>query len=144
MERIEFLKKRFSDIQKAHARFKESIEMIDDFNNTQPQYIRSMRNSAIKSFEFTIDPFWKFLRMYLLEVELVNIKDPGPRATYRKAEELALISPEETGLFIQMIEDRNQAAHDYNEFAIEEIKDKLPQYCDLIGKLLMRLKFEKE
>ncbi len=143
-KRLVILRDRLASMKDAHARFNDSIDMMYEFGSSEDRFKRTMRNSALRSFDLTFDPFWKFLRAYLLEVQLVDINDPGPRAAYRKAEELRLITAEEHSLFMKMIEDRNQSAHDYDEFAIEEIKDKLPDYCKVIGNVLARMQIPEQ
>jgi nucleotidyltransferase substrate binding protein (TIGR01987 family) len=141
MERLIQLKRKYDSMHAAHARLEEAVELMKQFNNpSQPMY-EVVRDSAIKRFEFTIDPFWKFLKAYMSEVEGIVMEHPSPKMVYRQAEKVKIIALDEVELVMNMVDDRNIAAHDYDVFAIEHIKDKLPLYCKIIGNILERIKF---
>lgn len=58
----------------------EAIEMIKDIDVDQLKDYTLMRDGLIQRFEYSIDSFWKFLKMYLEEVQKVSIEPASPKA----------------------------------------------------------------
>lgn len=141
MEKLVQLRRKYDSMLKAHARLLEAVELMKQFNDPNQVMYEVVRDSAIKRFEFTIDPLWKFLKAYMSEVEGIIMEHPSPKMVYRQAEKAHIIALDEVEIVMNMVDDRNIAAHDYDVFAIEYIKDKLPIYCKIIGNILRRIKF---
>ena len=139
MERLE-LQKKFERLQKAHKKFCESLEKLK--KNQHHEDYDTYRDSAIQRFEFTADPLWKFLRVYMTWIG-VTLEEPGPKATYRQAKTIGLIKETELPFFIDMVEDRNETSHAYDETEAEDISKDLPHYCIIIGDLLERIKISE-
>ena len=140
MEKLEKLQQRLNTVQQAHQRFAESVRNMQKFKTNNHELYEMARDSAIKRFEFTIDPLWKFLRDYLLVVQDIRITEAGPRAVYRQAAKMGIIVASEEPIFMEMVESRNELAHTYNEYEAELITDKLSIYCEVLGNVVRRLK----
>ena len=68
------------------------------------------RAAVIQAFEFTFEAFWKSLKKM---VEAQGQLAPFPRTAIAGAFQLGLITDEDT--WLDMIRDRNQTSHVYNE-----------------------------
>lgn len=68
------------------------------------------RAAVIQAFEFTFETFWKAFQKI---VEAQGEKAPFPRAAIAGAFQLGVIGDEDT--WLDMIRDRNQTSHVYNE-----------------------------
>lgn len=73
---MEILKLRQQSVAKALLSLKDAIEILHD-----PQYKKiynALRDSLIQRFEYTIDNFWKFLRLYLAEKYKITVETVTP------------------------------------------------------------------
>lgn len=85
---------------------------------------QALRDSVIKRFEFSLDLFWKYLRLYL---ELKHgVTAGGPKDVARQCVDIGVLSPEHGEQILAMIEDRNQTSHIYRE----EIADIIAKHID--------------
>ena len=103
MERIELLKKKYKSMCRAHIRFIEAVERMHRFNDPIDEFYTPMRDSALKAFEFNIDPFWTFLKFYMIEKYAAEAEEPGPRAVYRLAEKFNIMSLQEANTFLHLL-----------------------------------------
>ena len=97
-----------------------------------------VRDSIIQRFEFCTEMMWKALKYYLLEKNGIEVK--SPKEAMREARNLGLLKEKETIVAIQMLDDRNQTSHTYDEdFALEMIEN-IEDYVELMGEILRNLK----
>lgn len=68
------------------------------------------RAAVIQAFEFTFETFWKAFQKL---VEAQGEKAPFPRAAIAGAFQLGVIADQDT--WLDMMRDRNQTSHVYNE-----------------------------
>lgn len=90
-----------------------------------------VRDAAIKRFEFTYELAWKALQHALAALGLVC---RSPKGCLRQAFAQGMIADNE--LWLQMIDDRNQTVHTYNEQTAARIHAHLPSYVPLFTELL--------
>lgn len=92
------------------------------FGDTLPsnQYYMELRDSVIQRFEYSIDNFWKFLKLYL-EIKYGGEIAKSPKAVLQQASDMLILTPEEVKIFAKMITDRNLTSHTYNEDLADEI-----------------------
>lgn len=96
------------------------------------------REALIKRFEFTQELSWNLLKDYLSYQGETDIA--GSRDTYRRALKLGLIDDR---LWMDMINDRNLSAHDYNDRKSKEITDRIiHSYHPLLKRLLSDMKLK--
>lgn len=91
---------------------------------------RSVVDSVIKRFEFTIELFWKFLKR-IVEAKGIEVI-PSPRDVLKEAYVLRLIDDEL--IWLNMIKDRNRTAHIYNEEVADEIYEHIKKYYPVLRK----------
>ncbi|CAN5203967.1 HI0074 family nucleotidyltransferase substrate-binding subunit [soil metagenome] len=133
---MERLTVRFEAAHKSVNRLGEDIELLE----TQKKFHRQFRNSAIQSFEFSMDTFWKFIKEYLEIKYIVTIPTPSPRSVFREATNLNVLTKSELQLLNKLVADRNLTSHTYNESLAEEIAQRLPEYYQIMQSILQRIR----
>lgn len=135
MERV---KSKEISVKKALSRLESSL--ADAIN---PDYINisdKLRDSAIQRFEFSIDTFCKYLKIYIIDrlnlaIEAIN----SPRSILKATQQANLINNSQFKICIQMIEDRNRTSHTYNEEIAAEIFERLPLYLETMLEIVSSL-----
>ncbi len=100
------------------------------------------RDAAIQRFEFTFEAIWKAAKLYLKEIEGIEVG--SPKGVLRSFREVGILSEEETSLGLEMVDDRNLTSHTYNEGLAVSIYVRLDQYAKLLGCWLERMKKQSE
>lgn len=110
---------------------------MDKFKSGVPEeYILEVRDSIIQRFEYSIDPFWKFLKIYLQEQLKVTLESTTPRAIIREALNVNLISEQDSKLLMDCITSHNETSHTYNEFLAKQVIDSIPDYYNIMHKIM--------
>ena|SRR3989344_91712 len=115
----------FADFKKAVTRLKESMSKEKTIER---------RDSALMRFQLSFDTGIKSIKEYL--------KSQGKecyvaKQCLRSAFQIGLI--EHDSSWLQMVDDRNEIIHSYNEEVAEYIYSKLNQYLVLFNKLIENL-----
>ena len=92
------------------------------------------RDAAIQRFEYSVEATWKAARHYLLQRE--GVERASPKSVIRACREVGLLSDDQAGHALAMIDDRNLTAHTYNEGLARMIFARLPAHVSLLGKWL--------
>lgn len=100
-------------------------------------YTLIIRDAAIQRFEYTFEICWKTLQAYLKEKE--GIIANSPKSVYREALSANLLDGNEVELALKMTDDRNLTTHTYHEEVAQQIFEKLPDYFELLKKLLSQI-----
>ena len=87
-----------------------------------------MRDGIIQRFEYSIDSFWKFLKIYLETDRGMAIEPSSPRSVLRVSLTHQLVTQEEFKILEDCVSDRNLTSHTYNEKIAEEIYAHIPRY----------------
>lgn len=115
---------------------KESIEIFAQ----QPEgshFHRSTRDSLIQRFEFSIESLRKYLRHYL---EFTNgIAVSSSMMVLRECVNTKLITIEEEKKIEDMISDRNETSHTYDENIAKDLATRIPDHYKLMKALFDRL-----
>ena len=93
------------------------------------------RDSAIKRFEFTFDLCWKSLKAFLEERKGVVCR--SPKDCFRAAYQSGVIDYDE--FWINLVDERNETAHTYNEDLAEKIYKNLPEALKYFETLLAKI-----
>lgn len=117
--KIENTKKALATLEKALKR-----EWQDD---------SELRDAVIQRFEFSIETCWKLYKAYF---EYEGVKLAAPKAVFRQMHEAGYLSYEETEFALEMVDDRNDTSHTYNEKLAIEIAAKVPSYYEFLKKAL--------
>lgn len=92
-------------------------------------------DATIQRFEFTIELFWKLLKAIL---ELRNVEITYSREVLKAAYKGYLIDDEE--VWLNMIKDRTQTSHTYDEDLADKIYEHIIDYVPTIRKSFDQLK----
>ena len=115
-------------------------EVLAQIKNEQYYSFDQARDSAIKRFEYTLEMFWKFLRIYLQEELLIDVEGIfSPRSVFKASVQAKILSRQEFKECIQMVEDRNRTAHAYQESVAEKVYDNIVAYAHLMHTIVNNL-----
>jgi len=99
-----------------------------------PSPTDEQRDAAIKRFEYTFETTWKAAQAWLAEIQ--GREAGSPRACVIASRETGILTEDEAELALQMMKDRNLAAHTYNEDLAKALYAKLSAYSRLLEKWL--------
>lgn len=120
--------------------FREQERVIEEGSlQKSERAFLAARDSVIQRFEYCTDLFWKLLKVYLEEVEKVDITTNSPRGIIREAVRVKLMNEDEGEACIEMVTSRNQTSHIYHEEIAEDIAGKVPGYYELMKKIVGRV-----
>lgn len=138
MDRI---KEKYQVLQNAIKTLNEAIESRQSSESKKLEYSMqvSLRDSVIKRFEYTIDIFWKYLKLYMQDYQKIDIALASPRGILQVARNSNLISIDELKQLFDAVSDRNLTSHTYNEDLAIEIVERIPGHCQIIRTITQRL-----
>lgn len=122
--------------QKKLADASQAWQTLQDILNVE--YSVVIRDAAIQRFEYTTEALWKCLQTYLQEKEGIDCY--SPKSCLREAKNVGLLNEQETVMALDMVDDRNMTSHTYHEEIAEKIYKRLPQYANIMQKLLQGMK----
>ncbi len=122
--------KKIKELDKALKNLEE-VAFTDDYEHNISRDLRVLR------FLYTAELFQKVLKYYLRENLKIETKFPAD--VYRKARNTEIITEEETENLLNMIDDRNFCAHAYQEYVVEKISKKVPEYTKLMREIYLRI-----
>ena len=131
---MEQLTKKYQILLQALETLKKAIELLND-----PEYAKiydTLRDSAIQRFEYCIDNFWKFLKIYIQEKNNILLETATPRGILREAVNSNLISENEYEELIHAITNRNLTSHSYNESVAQALIEAIPAAYNLMRKIM--------
>jgi len=125
------IKQSFDNLGKALLRLEEAV------NTPHPNSL--IVDGTIQRFEFTIELYWKALKRLLAQE---GIETTTPRETLKEAYQIKWLNDETA--WLQMLKDRNETSHIYNEAMAQRIynniKANLPEmkrvYLELSQKFI--------
>jgi nucleotidyltransferase substrate binding protein (TIGR01987 family) len=119
---MERLKERIEVARKALVRLEELVAIA------KPTAVE--RDAAIQRFEYTFEAVWKVSERYLAVREGMTVR--SPKACVRAAREARLLTDEQTVTALEMVDDRNETVHTYNEAVAARIFGSLLRYSELL------------
>lgn len=126
---------------------KTSITLFDEYDNrfntnsTEKNEVLflAMRDSMIKRFAYCTDLFWKIIRVYLEDIEKMDLPINAPRVILREAVKARFLSEQEGETCIQMVESRNKTSHIYHAEVAQDIAHMVPKFYTLIKMIIDRM-----
>jgi len=88
----------------------------------------------LEKIRFTYEMSWKVLKRYL---DFVGIGAQNPRSCFREAYQQGLLAEE--SVWLEMIEQRNLSAHEYNEQEIARLIEKAGRFLEAFKDLYKKL-----
>ena len=137
------LNQKITIINQAFETLRDSISLYDEVEKKRDAFgqriVLAARDSMIQRFEYCVDLFWKVVKLYLEEVEKMDIPMASPRGIIRQAVKSKLLSEEEGQRLIIIINQRNQTSHMYYQEIAEQIAGNIPEEYKNLGDILTRL-----
>lgn len=130
---------RYKAIKKALLTLEEGLEEVEIPIPNRPKAYKLMRDGVTQRFEYCIDSFWKFFKIYIETVQKVSIESPSPRTILRLSLDFKLIRDDECDTLLDCVSDRNLTSHTYNEDTAEKIQNHIPSYCVTMKTIIDRL-----
>ncbi|KKP25245.1 MAG: Nucleotidyltransferase substrate binding protein, HI0074 family [candidate division TM6 bacterium GW2011_GWF2_30_66] len=133
---MEKLKLKYNQLNSALERLSEAVVDYEQSlkNNTSKRLIDSLRDSMIQRFEFSLDLFWKYLKIYLEKEMGINIDFNSPKNVVRESCKTKLLSEDDTKVILIMIDDRNMSSHIYKEEIADDIAKRIPMHFKIMEK----------
>ena len=100
---------------------------------------RAFVDSSIQRFEIVFELFWKTLKAFL---EVFGKETAFPRQAFEEAFQGKLISDE--GIWLQMMKDRNETSHIYDEYRADEIYQNIKSYFPILKSTFQKLQLIKK
>ena len=116
--------------------FEHALRTLEELMPEEPT--RIIKDAAIQRFEYSVELFWKALKVFLLESGGVDA--PTPKDAIRKAGSTDILTAEEVSLALEMIDDRNETSHMYSESFADKLFAKLPAYAHCLRAACEKLK----
>lgn len=125
----------------------EGIQLFDEYKNIvdkqssekNEKFFKTTRDSLIQRFEYCTDLFWKVTRIYLIEIEKMDVPIQSPRGIIRQAVKAGIFSEKEGDECMDMVEARNKTSHTYHEIMADEIAHLIIIYYELMRDMVERM-----
>jgi nucleotidyltransferase substrate binding protein (TIGR01987 family) len=146
---MEAIKIKYNVLNMALKRFGEALLFFNTVKETSKKNVVHIsddiaytvaRDSIIQRFEFSVELFWKYLRLYLEEHEKVELEANTPRGVIRSACQARILDETVATIFMAMINSRNLTSHIYKEEIAEQLARDIPQYYEQMMKTVVMLK----
>lgn len=134
---MEELKIKKDILLQALSTFEESLEIMN--NPKYEEIYETTRDSAIQRFEYTIDSFWKFLKIYMQNQFDLVVKIDSPRSILREALNAQVITNKEFDELIEAVADRNMTSHSYKEEVANILAFHLSTYYQMMFEITHRI-----
>lgn len=136
---MEIVLLRYIALEQALSTLKDGLTEIENNSSESPKTLMLMRDGVMQRFEYCTDSLWKFLKLYLENVQKVSIESSSPRSILRKALITNLITDDEYAILMESVSQRNLTSHTYNEKIAEEIRKHIPTYYKAMHTVISRL-----
>lgn len=125
----------------------DSIKLFEEYENINQKdpsiknekIFLAMRDSVIQRFEYCTDLFWKVLKLYLEEVEKIDLPTYSPRGVIRETVKVKTITEEEAKASMNMIVSRNKTSHIYHQETAELIAEEIPGFFDTMTTIVKKI-----
>lgn len=130
---------KYKTLNNALASLEESLDYFKAISTApnKDQFIKDYvvvykvaRDSVIQRFEFSVELFWKYVRLYLEEIKQVKLESNTPRDVMRSACQSRVLSEDSAEAFMKMVRSRNLTSHTYKEEVAEQLVHDIPKYFE--------------
>lgn len=134
----EKLKNRYDIASQTLSTLKNVLDKFES-NTISKEYIMEIQDSVIRRFKYSIDTFWKFLKIYLQDHLKITLESTSPRTIIKKALTANLLSEQDSHILIDCIASYNKIPHAYNESLAQEVVNNIPEYYKIMHKILQNI-----
>lgn len=103
------------------------------------ELVLALRDSMIKRFSYSTDLFLKALKVYLEEVELIDLFMVSQHTLIRDSVKAKVLSEQEGKMCVEMVNNRNKTSHIYHQEIAQVIASNIPQFYRLMEDIVARL-----
>ena len=142
---MENIKNKYAGIVQMLHSLKRAVAAYDKRNllilpcGYEEDVIIGLRSAVIQSFEYCTDHLWKYMKVYLEEVENVSMQITSPSEIVRHAVRIKLLTAQEGESIIEMIEIRNKTSHIYKEEIADFTANKAHEHYLLMLNVLTKM-----
>ncbi|MBS1986428.1 nucleotidyltransferase substrate binding protein [Candidatus Dependentiae bacterium] len=131
---MEKLKLDLMQLNKALKTLSKALDLLETCKAVHNEdIILAAEDSVIQRFEYCYESFWKFLKLYLQHVHLIE-DVLSSKKVFRACVKAEICSLEEGNIFIDMVDSRNETSHTYNIESARIILSVVPKYhCAMIA-----------
>lgn len=119
-------------LMRAHETARHALSTLTDILKEPTGTI--VRDASIQRFEYTFETVWKLLKLHLFVHH--GIDAGSPKACFREAFKVGILTEEQAGLAMMMTDDRNLTSHTYIEAVADLVYSRLSGYANLMSKLV--------
>ena len=128
MEQARSYKIKLKKLSKAVSGLRHVIEVdISGYSNVIKDAIK---NGRVQKFEYCVELLWKAIKIFLFLNEKVNVK--SPKQTIKEFYNSGYINEDDYNTLIEMLDDRNNLSHVYNEKIFKDINKKFRRYLKVM------------
>ena len=122
--------------------FFDKAKQISDLPllGTHSEIYQAARDSVIQRFEFSVELFWKYIRVFLETDKQIKLESIAPCDVVRSACQFRLLNENDTKHCLDMIKSRNLTSHIYKEDIAEQLARDIPAHYGLMKKILDALR----
>lgn len=137
---------KYTQLNSALDRLNEAVVDFEDNmkKKAAERLMDSLRDSMIQRFEFTLDLFWKYIKLYLEKELKKNIEFNSPKTVIREACKTKIITEQDSEKILKMVDDRNMSSHIYKEEIADDISSRIPEHYKIMEKYTQELKPENK
>jgi len=135
---MEIIKIKFEYLKKALKSLEKILKEIEKIDKDS-ELFNIFRDSLIQRFEYTIDLFWKFLKIYFEFYKKIIIKSSFPTEILKFLLKEEFFSENEYQYLIKAVSDRNATSHIYKEEIADEIRKNIPNYYFVIKNIVDKI-----
>ena len=110
-------------------KLEKALKSLENIYLKPTQEDRSNIDATIQRFEFTIELFWKTLKVFLLEK---GLEVHYPKDTLQESYKSGLLDDED--VWLKILKDRNLTSHTYDEHLANEIFQRIQLYVPVLRK----------
>jgi nucleotidyltransferase substrate binding protein (TIGR01987 family) len=136
---MEMIKLRYDILNQTLLRLDGALEIVERTRANQPEDYTIMRDGMIKRFEYSIDLFCTFLKVYLEDIQEVSMESASPKAILKLCWSLKIFNDVEYDILLKSASDYNLASHDYNEEVAEKVQEHIPLYYQTMKAVVDKL-----
>ena len=124
--------RKLKDLETALANFRDALTLEPSLF---PELVAdNIKSGQIQKFEFTVEPLWKTVQVFLFEVDGIDVVTP--KSVAKEFVEAGYCDYETYERFIRAINDRNQLSHIYRQEMAETIRQRLPESVQMAEQIL--------
>ena len=138
---MEIIIQKAESVKKALISLNVSIDLEHKFANksADKDLLKALRDSSIQRLEYCVDQLWKLIKLYLEDIEKVELDLKSPKAIIRKAAQIGFLSEKESEDALLILDARNQTSHIYKEELAEFIDAQIPSFYELMQAIFDRI-----